>query len=115
MLAGGGADDDAAFGFDVDALHVEFRGHGQALPVAFDNAEVAAGSSRELVRLVQVEPDELPGDGLGVLEYRLQVLKPLRCPRVTRHDPSIIPARPLWGRRVRMKDRRCAVRRGVQA
>ena len=47
-LTGRSADDDVALGLDVDPPRMEVRRDGQALAVASDDAEVAAGSIRQL-------------------------------------------------------------------
>jgi hypothetical protein len=65
---------------------MEVRRHGEALAVAPDEAEVAAASIRQLICVVQVQPDELAGDSLSPLACDSQLLRPLGNPGLINHD-----------------------------
>ena len=84
-LAGRGPDDDAALGFDVDAVRAEVCRHLEPLAVAVCLAELAARSSREFVGVVQVEPHELAADSTRALGRRPHPGKCLRDRGVVGH------------------------------
>ena len=73
--AGPGPDDDVVLDFDVDAIRDEVCGNGSALPVAPDDAKLTAGSGGELIRVMQVESDDLAGDSESERLRRSQPLK----------------------------------------
>ena len=73
-LAGPGSNDGVALGLNADAPNLQVTSHDQALPVAPDDAEMASRSSRELIRVVQVEPDQPARNRLSALPYCLEVL-----------------------------------------
>jgi hypothetical protein len=67
-LTGRSADDDRALDLDVDPARTEVRRHGQALAVASDDAEVAAGSIRHGPRIGSDEGDVIGYESVRAAE-----------------------------------------------
>jgi hypothetical protein len=73
--AGPGPDDDVTLNLNVDAIRHEVCGNVSALPIAPDDAKLTAGSRRKLIRVMQVEPDDLAADSESARLRRSQALK----------------------------------------